>query len=419
MAVKIQARLNAEMFKRVSTNIIIEAVPGQFDTLMAYVGGLGLPTRQTIRRFNMLSLTAPRQVVDDIATRSTFIKSVYYDADVSAFGLISNFLQNRAAAAFPGLFNTSAQPGWVGTDDSRKLVEADIAEADGITGKGVKVAVLDTGIFQAHPQFSGKNITASRANPTELVDSSGHGTWTASCIVGGQVTTPFGLVAKGVAPDVELNAVKVLETPMGTGRDSDIIKGYEIADQWGAKIISMSLGSDGYAVDNPHEAPIKELTDKGVIVVVAAGNSGPDPSTVGTPGGSTNVLTVGAVDTKTKTIAGFSSRGPVVATGGIKPDVVGPGGSNTVSPKENLVSATAPGSTCDMSDKRPDMYAAIMGTSMATPAVAGTVALAVQYARDKSGGKELTVADIKAFMAKGATKDNDYGWGLIRYSLLK
>jgi intein/homing endonuclease len=105
---------------------------------------------------------------------------------------------------------------------------------------------------------------------------------------------------------------------------SDILAGMQRAKELGAKVVNMSLG--GKDTDDP-EAPefraVKQLTEAGIIVCIAAGNSGPDPKTIGSPGSAPDALTVGAIDMRGN-LASFSSRGPT-RLGAVKPDCIAPG----------------------------------------------------------------------------------------------
>jgi serine protease AprX len=232
---------------------------------------------------------------------------------------------------------------------------------------------------------------------------------------------------KGVAVDAEVAAFKVLGYGIGAGTNSSVLRGMMDAFEWGADIISMSLGSP-YSEDPPEVIPecraIEMLTKQGIIVVVANGNDGPEPNTVGVPANSPYALSVGAVDINGN-VASFSSRGPT-AQGLIKPDCCAPG-VNILSTSAGLIA------TMQFMDGPPKL-AAISGTSMATPHASGVVALALQYARMK--GKTLTTQDIKDALASippalpeqaaeravevtKIEKNNDTGWGLITYQKLK
>ncbi|HEX6352508.1 S8 family peptidase [Actinophytocola sp.] len=262
---------------------------------------------------------------------------------------------------------TSASKIWldgrvtVSLDHSAAQIGAPDAWAAGHTGAGTKVAVLDTGIDATHPDLDdavvgAQNFTPSAAGTT---DRFGHGTHVASTITGS------GDRYKGVAPDAKLLNGKVLDDG-GGGQESWIIAGMEWAAANGADVVNMSLGtwnaSDG---TDPMSQAVNRITaEKGTLFVIAAGNNGPDAVSVGSPGAADAALTVGAVDRDDK-LAGFSSRGPRIGDGAIKPDITAPG--------VDIVAARAAGTS--MGSPVNDRYTAASGTSMATPHVAGAAAI--------------------------------------------
>ncbi|HUQ55363.1 S8 family serine peptidase [Lentzea sp.] len=246
----------------------------------------------------------------------------------------------------------------VALDRSTKQIGAPQAWQAGITGKGVKVAVLDTGVDEQHPDLRGrqvaeKNFTESPDNTDEV----GHGTHVASTIAS------KGEQYRGVAPDAEILDGKVCEP--GGCSESAILGGMQWAAEQGAHVINMSLGGG----DTPDIDPLEEAVNRisretGALFVIAAGNSG-RPETIGSPGSAESALTVGAVD-RNDGIAPFSSRGPA-ADGAVKPDVTAPG--------VGIVAAEA----------GTQGHVAMDGTSMATPHVAGVVALLKQQHPDWAG----------------------------------
>ncbi|WP_409062297.1 S8 family serine peptidase [Streptomyces sp. SYP-A7185] len=234
----------------------------------------------------------------------------------------------------------------------------------GFTGKGVKVAVLDTGVDQTHPDLKGvevieKNFTESAP---DAKDRMGHGTHVASTLAGSGAKS--GGKYKGVAPDVQLLDGKVISEVEGTGTDSSIAAGMQWAVDSGAKIVNLSLGSLDSPGTDPMEEAVARLSGK-ALFVIAAGNDGPEPGTLNTPGSAPAALTVGSVD-KQDNIAETSSRGPQ-ADGVAKPDLTAPGDDITAARSTQIP---------DPADSDP--YVAMSGTSMATPHVAGSAALLLQ-----------------------------------------
>ncbi|MBM9621730.1 S8 family serine peptidase [Streptomyces zhihengii] len=260
-------------------------------------------------------------------------------------------------------------------------VEADMAESNaqigtpkaweaGLTGKGVKVAVLDTGVDAGHPDLKDRLAeTKSFIEGQEVADRDGHGTHVAST-VGGSGAASDGR-EKGVAPGAELAVGKVLSDE-GSGSESQIIAGMEwAAKDIDAKIVSMSLGSreasDG---TDPMAQAVNTLSaETGALFVIAAGNSGA-PGSIGSPGAADSALTIGAVDSADEA-ASFTSQGPRFGDNALKPDLSAPG-VDILAARSGL----APGE---------GLYQAMSGTSMATPHVAGVAALLAEKHPDWTG----------------------------------
>ncbi|MGK5443367.1 S8 family serine peptidase [Micromonospora sp. URMC 105] len=276
-------------------------------------------------------------------------------------------------------------------DHSVPQIGAPSAWSAGFTGKGVTVAVLDTGVDAAHPDLTGK--VAESRNFTEVTDDRdtvGHGTHVASTIAGSGAAS--GGKYKGVAPDATLLSGKVCED-IGCS-DSAILAGM----QWAAvdkraAVVNMSLSGGDFPEVDPLEQAVQTLTaETGTLFVTAAGNAGADGS-VGSPASADAALAVGAVDREDQ-LADFSSRGPRVGDDAIKPDITAPG--------VDIVAARAADGV--IGDPVGEKYVALSGTSMATPHVAGSVALLAQQHPDWKAGqfKSVLMAAAKPHPAQSA-----------------
>ncbi|MGX1668138.1 S8 family serine peptidase [Streptomyces sp. NPDC055400] len=273
-------------------------------------------------------------------------------------------------------------------------IEAPDAWGKGLDGKDVPVAVLDTGVDSTHPDLAGRiKETKNFTSEADGVDHNGHGTHVAATIAGSGGASDGA--HKGVAPGAELHIGKVLGAD-GTGVDSQVLAGMDWAAHSGAKIVSMSLGgqfaSDGTDVLSQTVNQLSEET--GTLFVIAAGNTGDKgTSTVAAPGAAADALTIGAVDSAGK-IARFSSRGPLINNGAVKPDVTAPG--------VDIISARAAGTA--MGTPVDDLYTKASGTSMATPHVAGAAAIVAQAHPDWTGQQ------IKAALVGSAEPGQEDGF---------
>src|SRR5699024_9745834 len=168
-------------------------------------------------------------------------------------------------------------------------------EGQKVTGEGMNVAVIDTGVDYTHPDLGEGYGSEYKVvggydfvnNDDDPMDDYGHGTHVAGIIAAdGELT--------GVAPDASILAYKVVDES-GYGNVSDIIAGIEAAidleNPHRADVINMSLGVDGSI---PLISAAESAVDSGVVVVVSAGNDGPGYETVTAPGGADGVITVGA-----------------------------------------------------------------------------------------------------------------------------
>lgn len=303
-------------------------------------------------------------------------------------------------------------------DIAAPTVEAPPAWAENFTGKGVAVAVVDTGIY-LHPDLTEPanriiafhDIINKRTTP---YDDNGHGTHVAGDIASNGFQS--GEIYRGPAPGASLVGIKVLDK-YGAGSTSEVIAGLTWAvdnmEKYKIRILSMSLGNTATTSyrDDPLAVAVEEVWRKGIVVCAAAGNSGPAKETIDSPGIAPSVITVGAADDRNTlnleddAIAEFSSRGPTI-DGFAKPDVVAPG--------VDIISLRSPGSLMDKSNKGSRInswYTSMSGTSMATPVCAGVCALLLE------ANPHLTPDEVKKTITMTATSmnldSNIQGAGLI------
>lgn len=262
-------------------------------------------------------------------------------------------------------------------DRSVPLIQAPAVWELGFTGKGVLVGVVDTGIDPDHPDLTGRVKASKDFTGEGDRDNNGHGTHVAG-IIGGTGASSDGKY-RGVAFECEYVIAKVLKGN-GSGLMSDVIAGLEYVVEQGARVANLSLGGGG-SCDGTDALSVAcdAAVDAGVIMCIAAGNSGPSARTIGSPGCAKKVITIGATD-KQDGIASYSSRGPT-ADGRVKPDVCFPGSS--------IISARA--KNTGMGTPLNDFYTTASGTSMATPHATGTCALLVQKdpALTPTGAKDV------------------------------
>ncbi|HEX4602500.1 MAG TPA: S8 family peptidase, partial [Candidatus Angelobacter sp.] len=346
------------------------------------------------------------------------------------------WLQNHPDVAYVSPDRTNK----VASDDDIPAVTGDVARQQyGLDGTGVGVAVIDSGVFN-HDDLQNANGTASRIvysesfipGDTSTSDPYGHGTHVAGILAGNGHDSQSGYPVQyvGVAPNANIINLRVLDKN-GAGTDSQVIAAIQRAialkNTYNIRVINLSLGRrvfESYALDPVCQA-VEAAWKSGIVVVVAAGNSGRDNSygtqgyaTIQAPGNDPNVITVGATKTNgtpsrlDDMVASYSSKGPTMLDHVVKPDLVAPGNRivSLAAPGSTLVSSLLslniqPITTCllgllgnNCTTGASGKYTRLSGTSMATPIVAGAVALMVQ--KDPT----LSPDTIKARMMKTAWK---------------
>jgi serine protease AprX len=273
----------------------------------------------------------------------------------------------------------------------------------GLTGAGITVAVLDSGIAREHDDLPSGSVLYFKDfvnNKLQRYDDLGHGTHVAG-IIAGRGTDSGGQMS-GTAPGVKLVVLKVLDKD-GNGSVSNVIAALDWlavnGRTFGVRVVNLSFGAkpSEQPEDDPLALAAKALVDRGIVVVAAAGNNGQSDGKkvwggIPSPADAPWVLTVGASSTlgtvtrKDDKLAGFSSRGPAVGRIA-KPDLVasGVGTVSTISSEGTMYDEDGKylvNAVCILLTPCPTTlftpYMAMSGTSMAAPVVSGTVALMLQ-----------------------------------------
>ncbi|WP_156856390.1 S8 family serine peptidase [Oceanobacillus sp. AG] len=297
---------------------------------------------------------------------------------------------------------------------SEQIGAIQVREQLGLTGKGIAIAVIDTGVHPHDDLVQPSNRIIAFHDfingKEDPYDDNGHGTHCAGNAAGngslsnGKYTGP--------ASEASIIGLKVLDK-QGEGRLSTIIESLEWCmehkEEHRIRIISLSLGAPAYESfrDDPLCLAAQVAWHQGIVVCAAAGNNGPDQTTISTPAIDPFIITVGSTDDQNTLdraddrIADYSSRGPTIDSF-VKPDIYAPG--------TNIVSLLAPGSSIETELPemiRDEKYIELSGTSMATPICAGVIALMLE------ANPDLSPNDVKSILKATAHPILDDIWGYI------
>ena len=264
----------------------------------------------------------------------------------------------------------------------------------GYTGAGVRGCVLDTGVDTAHPDLADRVVLTQSFIAGELEDGHGHGTHCVGTAFG--PLSPQTLPRYGVATGAEVYVGKVL-SDAGSGGDRAILAGINWAITQGCRVISMSLGAPtavGDTYSKVYEAVAQRALGRGSVIVAAAGNDSMRPYTtapVSHPANCPSILAVAALD-NALAVAEFSNAG--------------------LNPEGGQVDIAAPGVDVHSAWPEPQSTNTISGTSMATPHVAGVVALLAE------AHPQASAAELKDLLLSGARRlelpSSDVGAGLLQ-----
>lgn len=297
------------------------------------------------------------------------------------------------------------------------IIHLQEARKQQLTGKGIGVAILDTGIgyhpdlFPSHSTNSGPIIHFSDfiKHQTKYYDDNGHGTHIAGIIAGSGMHSD-GLY-RGIAPGVHLIILKVLNHN-GDGHIDHVLDAIawilQHHEEYRIRIVNISIGSTrgkNFSEESPLVRGVNKLWEAGLVVLTAAGNHGPSPSSIGAPGNSRKIITVGSSDPlQYRNATNYSSRGPTDSCIK-KPDIVAPG--------SRIISCHPMAFPYQPSPLRPGgFYQARSGTSMSTPIVSGCIALLLEKY------PLLTNKEVKVHLRNTALDlgfdHARQGWGLIQ-----
>jgi subtilisin family serine protease len=297
-----------------------------------------------------------------------------------------------------------------------------VTEQLGVTGAGVGVATIDSGVNPWHDDLDGRIVHfADFVNAQALAyDDYGHGTHVAGIIAGGGQRSNGA--QRGMAPGAHLVVLKALDVT-GNGFTSNVIAAIDhaIANRttYNIRVLNLSVAAGVYEsfTTDPLTLAAKRAVESGIVVVAASGNRGrdltgqPQYGGITSPGNAPWVLTVGAtsdlgtVDRGDDVLAGFSSRGPAAIDRTAKPDLVAPGVNiaSTTDPSSALYAANPSSRQWGMVKTGSEPYLSLTGTSMAAPVVAGAIALMLE------ANAALTPNAVKAILEYTAEARAGYG----------
>jgi serine protease AprX len=381
--------------------VIVSAVPGKLGGLAGAVTDSGGTVHEPLPIADAVSATVPASQLDDLAQNPavhaiTLDRVGHYEAysfDETTSG--SNFVAS-----------TGAGKAW----------------QQGFTGRGIGVAVLDTGISPMNDVKTRTVYGPDLSGEGSIVDSYGHGTVMAS-IIGGDGTDSANRSTgayTGVAPAATLVAVKTAGRNGAVDVSTMLQAMHWVAaykDQFNIRVVNLSWGTA--STQNPTVDPlnyaVERLWQLGIVVVVSAGNSGPNSGTITKPADDPMVLTVGAYDDKqdadgsNDNVVSWSSRGPT-AQGLTKPDVVAPG--------RYLVAQRSYGSEIEKDNPKAlwaPSYIRGSGTSQAAAVTSGLAALLLQAHPDWT--PDQVKAALKGTASPiGSTSANTQGAGRVNLS---
>ena len=360
-AICITAILIMLLFPATEAKSVIIGFNGNVDSVT--IDACNITNYKHHHRINAISADIPKSTIDKIKKN----KKIRYVEDDAYVHLAKKILQPPQQIDW-GVYRVNAPYVW-----------------DSSTGKGVKIAILDTGINRKHPDLTvsgGINLIGTSSSK-KWNDDNGHGTHVAGIIAAHN--NSIGVI--GVAPDAEVYAVKVLDQ-YGGGRISDVIEGIEWAVLNDMDIVSMSLGTTEYSQAlNDSSA---SAYNAGILLVASAGNNGDgnlSTNDVMYPAKFESVIAISAIDQNNMAMS-WSADGSEV---------------ELAAPGVGIYSTWLDGG-----------YHSMSGTSMAAPFVSGVAALMMQNNAGASPDEVRAAMAYHAIDLGVQGRDNVYGFGLVQ-----
>jgi membrane-bound transcription factor site-1 protease len=358
------------------------------------------PSDFALVKFNCTSSTRSTTILNSLRSNTTLVKHVVPHVKMSTKLLEHDEEEEEEDVEEMSLVNKVGRPH---TQWSRKLFQSktNLNNANarsvlvantafqaselwklGITGKGVHIAIFDTGLCPKNYGFKNIEEQINYTNEKTPYDSHGHGTFVASVIAGSCTDGEQCCSSmKGLAPDAHLHIFKVF-TRDQVSYTSWFLDAFNYALQKRVNILNLSIGGPDY-MDMPFVDKVRELAAHNVILVSAIGNDGPLYGTLNNPADLSYVLGIGAVDHVNMKIAPFSSRGmslyelSIGGYGRMKPDLVTYG-------------VRVLGHACVSDDNSETKCQKLSGTSVASPVATGVIALLLSASYQMSQPSKTT-----------------------------
>ena len=322
-------------------------------------------------------------IINAVGTTLTATQRAAVEADASVRHIFQDATAELASQAAPGDSPYIHYPALVDADDLHEM---------GVTGDNVTVAILDSGMqyseeLQKDPNRVNRVRGAYNAISNEegkRLDKHGHGSHMASIILNTDTSDETEPRFNSIAPDVDVVVVKAFDKN-GQGTYADVIRGLEWILNHRAehdiRVLNLSFSAppQSHYWEDPLNQAVMAAWKAGIVVVASAGNTGPDPMSIGVPGNNPYVITVGAMtdeytptDRSDDRLTSFSAAGPTYE-GFVKPDVVAPGGHMTALTR---IKSKLAGQHPEFHDN--GKYFTMSGTSQSAAVVSGVVALMIQ-----------------------------------------